>query len=157
MSRRGVVGCFASHFSIWEKCAAQSQTFLILEEDALMVRNLPSWAFEGVLNLDPLFHDRNDYREAFLTLQNYQGPDLVVPDNLVNFNMTTDGEHFHYMYGTYAYLITPKAAAKLVEATYERGYLAADVMINDRTVEVSRVTKSVFFHRPRSYSMSRLE
>jgi GR25 family glycosyltransferase involved in LPS biosynthesis len=154
MSARGVVGCFASHFSLWEMCAAQTETYLILEEDALMVRKLPDYAFDGVLSLDPLLADRSDYLQAFWELQK-QEIDEVSEDSLVYFNMTTDGESFRYMHGGYAYLIKPQAASRLVRATCERGYLAADVMINDATVPVSCVAKSVFLHRPRGYSLSR--
>ena len=154
MSARGVVGCFASHLALWEMCAAQTETFLILEEDALMVRPLRDYAFDGVLKLDPLLADRDDYLQAFWEVQNREN-DEVSEDALVYFDMTTDGETFHYMQGGYAYLIKPDAASALVRATYERGYLAADVMINDATVPISCVTKSIFLHRPRGYSLSR--
>jgi GR25 family glycosyltransferase involved in LPS biosynthesis len=155
MSGRGVIGCFASHYSLWEKCLAQSDNFLILEEDALMIRKMPEFFVDSVLNLDPLLHDQPEYLQSFWALQNQQD-DRVIRDRNFYFDMTTDGEAFHYMYGAYAYLITPGAARTLVRAARERGYLAADVMVNDKTVAINCVTKSVFLHRPRDYSLSRI-
>lgn len=157
MSGKGVIGCFASHYSLWERCATQDEMFLILEEDALMVRSMPRVPVRGVLNLDPLPADRPDYLQRFKLLQNSDEDGVTSSIGLMFFDMTTDGEAFHYMYGTYAYLITPLAAQALVKATQNRGYLAADVMINDATVAIDCVTKSVFLHRSRPYSLSRIQ
>ena len=40
--RIGVLGCFISHFSLWEKCIQLNEPIIILEHDALFLRPLPN-------------------------------------------------------------------------------------------------------------------
>ena len=35
----GTIGCLASHYLLWDKCAKQNEPFLILEQDAVVVRD----------------------------------------------------------------------------------------------------------------------
>lgn len=116
-SKPGVRGCFMSHFSLWEMCAKQDETFCILEHDGRIIKEIPDIDFQDVLQLDP-------YKSK-------------IPPEGPNDEPKIEDEEFirkgvNTLNGAYAYLIKPHAAAKLVEATFEQGFTAADMHISDR-------------------------
>jgi len=51
MSRPGVIGCFYSHYSLWERCVDLNKPIMIFEDDVLFYRNYQPVEFEGVLIL----------------------------------------------------------------------------------------------------------
>lgn len=51
MSRPGVVGCFYSHYALWEKCVELNEPIMIFEDDVKFFRGYHPVEFEGVLIL----------------------------------------------------------------------------------------------------------
>ena len=47
---KGEVGCFLSHWRIWEKCIARNQNVLILEDDARVTENFDLEEIGNLLN-----------------------------------------------------------------------------------------------------------
>ena len=50
--RPGVVGCFASHYSLWELCLKLDETICILEHDARMFSPIIHKDFDGILQIN---------------------------------------------------------------------------------------------------------
>ena len=53
--RRGVVGCFLSHYLLWKECIKTQRPYLILEHDGYFINKLPLMildSFDDVLKLD---------------------------------------------------------------------------------------------------------
>jgi GR25 family glycosyltransferase involved in LPS biosynthesis len=51
MSRPGVIGCFYSHYRLWEKCVELNEPIMIFEDDVKFYRNFKPVDWEGVLIL----------------------------------------------------------------------------------------------------------
>lgn len=50
-SRPGTVGCFLSHYKLWEKCIELSSPICILEHDVIIKKPLITHSFEEILKL----------------------------------------------------------------------------------------------------------
>jgi GR25 family glycosyltransferase involved in LPS biosynthesis len=51
LSRPGVVGCFYSHYALWQRCVELNEPIMIFEDDVKFYRNYRQVDFEGVLIL----------------------------------------------------------------------------------------------------------
>lgn len=51
LSRPGVVGCFYSHYALWQKCVELNEPIMIFEDDVKFYRNYHPVDFQGVLIL----------------------------------------------------------------------------------------------------------
>jgi glycosyl transferase family 25 len=116
LSRPGVVGCFYSHYSLWEKCVQLSEPIMIFEDDVKFYRGWYPVAFDGVLILSL-------GKSSFLTepnktyLENPTGVPRAVPWR--NFSMP----------GASGYALTPDAALGLIKF-YRPYWYPADNAIN---------------------------
>jgi len=85
---------FLSHFSLWQKCAADNQPYLILEHDAVFVDSLPKYlTFSGCVNIGKPSYGR------------YNKPNKVGVNPLFS---------KRYFPGAHAYIIKPRAAEEFV-------------------------------------------
>jgi GR25 family glycosyltransferase involved in LPS biosynthesis len=116
MSRPGVVGCFYSHYSLWQKCIELGEPIMIFEDDVKFYRKYEPVNFDGVLILSLgkssfLEEPRKSY------LENPSG----APQAMLwqNFSMP----------GASGYAITPDAAKGLVKF-YRPYWYPADNAIN---------------------------
>lgn len=103
------MGCFMSHYLLWIRCAKADETFLILEHDAVVIRDPRNLDFIEVLDLNPL---NSDYKE--------QGPDI---SSVVPFKREC-------CYGSEAYFIKPSAARRAIALAEIRGWLPSDKFFN---------------------------
>jgi len=116
LSRPGVVGCFYSHYALWNKCIELGEPIMIFEDDVKFYRNYEPVDFEGVLVLSL-------GKSSFLTepqktyLENPTGDPKIT--KWVNFSMP----------GASGYAITPDAAKGLVKF-YKSYWYPADNAIN---------------------------
>ena len=116
LSRPGVVGCFYSHYRLWEKCLALNENIMIFEDDVKFFRGYEPVDFEGVLILS--LGKSAFLNEPFKTyLENPSGAPRAVPWK--NFSMP----------GASGYVITPRAAQGLVKF-YRHFWYPADNAIN---------------------------
>jgi GR25 family glycosyltransferase involved in LPS biosynthesis len=116
LSRPGVVGCFYSHYALWQKCIDLDEPIMIFEDDVKFYRGWNPISFTGVLILSL-------GKSSFLTepnktyLENPTGIPRAVPWK--NFSMP----------GASGYAITPTAAIGLVKF-YKPYWYPADNAIN---------------------------
>jgi GR25 family glycosyltransferase involved in LPS biosynthesis len=116
LSRPGVVGCFYSHYSLWEKCVQLNEPIMIFEDDVKFYRGWNPVAFDGVLILSL-------GKSSFLSepnktyLENPAGVPRAVPWK--NFSMP----------GASGYALTPDAALGLIKF-YRPYWYPADNAIN---------------------------
>jgi hypothetical protein len=116
LSRPGVVGCFYSHYSLWEKCVQLGEPIMIFEDDVKFYRGWNPISFTGVLILSL-------GKSSFLTepnktyLENPTGVPRAVPWR--NFSMP----------GASGYALTPDAALGLIKF-YRPYWYPADNAIN---------------------------
>lgn len=114
-SKPGVRGCFVSHYTLWEKCAASDSDFMILEHDAKIVNPLQDFEFQDVLHLDAWRFQENPVMEGE-PVQDYER--LKKGHNIFE--------------GAYSYILKPHAARKLIECVKTQGWTAVDMIISSR-------------------------
>jgi GR25 family glycosyltransferase involved in LPS biosynthesis len=116
LSRPGVVGCFYSHYALWQRCVELNEPIMIFEDDVKFYRNYRPVDFESVLILSL-------GKSSFLSepqktyLENPDGRPSARPWR--NFSMP----------GASGYAITPDAALGLIKF-YRPYWYPADNAIN---------------------------
>jgi hypothetical protein len=116
MSRPGVIGCFYSHYRLWEKCTELDEPIMIFEDDVKFYRNYLPVEFEDVLILS--LGKKSFKNEPYKTyLESPCAPPQAVPWKNAS------------MPGTSGYAITPRAASGLVK-TYRYYWCPSDNAIN---------------------------
>lgn len=111
--RPGVVGCFLSHYTLWNKCIEINEPIGIFEEDVIFLAPpLDNFEFSEILKFEKKKLGKN----------------------------YGTGEWWQ---GAYAYLITPLAAKKLVSWSLYNGILPADVMLGTEIVDIKFLEKEI--------------
>ena len=104
--RRTEVACFLSHYRAWWHIAHSDQSFLVLEDDALLSQDLPNILLNISNNLD-INYDHITFetrgRKKLLSKQAFE-----LDDNVVLHELFLDKT------GAAAYLLTPKGAKYLL-------------------------------------------
>lgn len=117
----GVIGCFDSHYRLWQKCVELNEPIMIFEDDIIVYRPFVPVEFDDVLSI------AFSHAKKMIRYQDY----LDSPS----------GDHRAMSYGQSsmpgngAYCIKPHAAAKLVEE-YAYSFLPADNAINQHLVKI---------------------
>jgi GR25 family glycosyltransferase involved in LPS biosynthesis len=120
MSRPGVIGCFYSHYSLWQQCIKLKEPIMIFEDDVKFYRGYTPVEFDGVLILSlGKSSYLSDPQKTYL--ENPAGPALA--HQWRNFSMP----------GASGYAITPNAAMALVKF-YRPYWYPADNAINQFVV-----------------------
>ncbi|WP_104689828.1 glycosyltransferase family 25 protein [Helicobacter felis] len=101
----GELGCFASHYALWQRCIALQEPICILEDDII----LESHFFESLNYIEPRMSLLHWVR--LMCLVNYPLEATPVPRVFELKKLTTGGS------GTQGYIITPKAASKFLKAS----------------------------------------
>jgi len=123
---RAKIGCSMSHYLLWKKCIELDEPILILEHDAVFLRELPDFEFKGICQInDPSGATRKGhwwsqqmiarggfgaFEKTWVTSES----ERMIPDGLA---------------GNSAYVIRPWAAKELVNTFYKYG-----VWPNDATM-----------------------
>jgi GR25 family glycosyltransferase involved in LPS biosynthesis len=122
MMRPGVVGCFYSHYRLWQKCLELNEPIFIFEDDVIFYRHYEPVEWQEVLLvcLGKQAHLHDFYSKK---LYNPEGRPGVV--KLHNTSMP----------GAVGYGLTPQGAKKLVEY-YREEFLPADTAMNQYVVRL---------------------
>ena len=104
---RGEIGCFISHYQLWEMCAAGTERFVILEDDVVFTSSMK----DALNKLERYEMGYFTYKEMFPEAVAQIDGDLVRPS---------------YAYWLAAYTITPAAAKKLIETDIRQNIIPAD-------------------------------
>ncbi len=101
----GQLGCFASHYLLWEKCVELNEGIIVMEDDALLLDNFLN-TYHFLSSAD------NTFEFLWLCLSLNGGKHKTVA-NFPAFNLNV--ERFYLGFGnTACYYITPQAAKKLL-------------------------------------------
>jgi GR25 family glycosyltransferase involved in LPS biosynthesis len=101
LSTPGVMGCFFSHFRLWEKCVELNEPIMIFEDDVLFTRTFYPVEFDDVLIT--VFGNRNKSAKYYHYLTDPNG------------DPRAEKYWQASMPGTPGYAIKPHAAKKLVD------------------------------------------
>lgn len=116
------VACFLSHYLLWTQCARSDSDYLILEHDAVFVRDFKPFRFKGICMInDPRGATPRGKYWAHLMEQN--GPGVHKKTRIFD-DARPDG-----LAGGSAYLIKPKAARKLIKLVDKVGAWPNDAII----------------------------
>jgi len=116
LSRPGVVGCFYSHYSLWQKCVDLDEPIMIFEDDVKFYRGWNPVTFNGVLILSL-------GKSSFLS-----EPHKTYLENPTGNPQARTWRNFS-MPGASGYAITPNAALRLIKF-YKPYWYPADNAIN---------------------------
>lgn len=108
LDRKGVVGCFLSHYSLWNKCIELNEPICILEHDTTIHKPFPRI-------------DCNKYDVIRLAVNK-------PAKHISNLNIG------QWWVGAMAYIVTPTGAGKLVNFSKKHGALPADIMLSANIV-----------------------
>ena len=143
-NRLGVIGCFFSHYYLWQKCANDVVPYMILEHDGYMIRELPDNIldqFDDVLKLDRLDPYQKHYSKKIaeehhlpITVKKYINETPKNPLKLGTGN---------YFKGAYSYILKPKGAIKLLNHISTHGHLPADQQIGDWVLDTATTVPTV--------------
>jgi len=125
LEKPGVIGCFLSHYFLWQKSIKLNEPICILEHDVTIHKPMPDVEFIDVIKL----------------VSGPKGKQTVYDGN--------------WWAGAMAYCISPQGAKKLISFVESKGALPADWMLCtsiidlkfDNTDSVSYVTNSFKFTR----------
>jgi GR25 family glycosyltransferase involved in LPS biosynthesis len=119
-NRPGVMGCFYSHYRLWQKCVDLNTAICIFEDDVNIFRPLNFVEFEDVLILALGAVKRRKYIHF---LKDPQG--IPKAEEYENSSMP----------GAVGYMITPAGAKKLLKC-YKQTFLPSDNAINTSVVDI---------------------
>jgi GR25 family glycosyltransferase involved in LPS biosynthesis len=101
LSAPGVMGCFYSHFRLWQKCVELNEPIMVFEDDVMFTRTYHPVEFDDVLIT--VFGNRNKSAKYYHYLTDPVGEPRA------------EGYWQASMPGTVGYAIKPQAAKKLVD------------------------------------------
>ncbi len=109
----GQLGCFASHYLLWEECVKLNQPIIILEDDAIIHNDFCD--IYGFLN-----SKENSYEFLWLTPPNAK-PKNIKSKPIAKINKANSWvkKFYNNWSNTFGYYITPKAAKKLLDYNQE--------------------------------------
>lgn len=117
----GIMGCFDSHYRLWEKCIELNEPILIFEDDVMLSRPYMPVEWDDVLSV--AFSHAKKMLLYIEHLESSNGPAVAAPYGQSS------------MPGNGGYAIKPHAAKILVEE-YKNTFLPADNAINQHLVKI---------------------
>lgn len=114
--RPGVIGCFYSHYRLWQKCIELDEPIFIFEDDVIFEREYLPVTWDDVLLVCT---GKQAYKEPFFEEKLFSPAEKVTTYRLPNTSMP----------GAVGYGITPSGARKLVDC-YIKEMLPADTAMN---------------------------
>jgi glycosyl transferase family 25 len=138
VQRPGVLGCFLSHYSLWQHCIKINEPIIILEHDTEIIRNIPTNIvdyFDDVLKLDA-------YKVTDINYHNLVENSLTETPNYITLNVDGTSKAGDYSLGAYGYIVKPSGAKKLINFSKTNGILPTDLHIASNVVNIKETTVS---------------
>ncbi len=130
----GEVGCFISHWKLWEECSKSDEPFIILEDDAIITDNF---------SIDELYKQlEKGYNFIYLGWKE-MAQSRPIDDKFVVPN---------YPYWTVGYVLTPQAAATLLDDKAKQNIIPADEYLSLKMKELNPCAYGEFQHVVRQRS-----
>ena len=152
------MGCFFSHFLLWKKSIELNERIIILEHDAMFLKKYVDYEYDGVVNIsEPMWLQKG-------SVINGKWVDDNTPDTfetsweksiderksqingLVERSCDCEDETImwsylgcqqYFLHGAQAYVVSPNASQKLIQAAETKGILPADAHINTDNVNIA--------------------
>ena len=150
-----IVGCFMSHFSLWEESARTNERIMILEHDAIFVNEYKDYYWDGIVNIGrPLwgnwFLKDKKIKNAFgedgrlgegehiedgfykREIDKCEKPHLgagAAYDKDSPDHKDYCGCEKNWLVGAHSYIVSPRIAKEMVDFAIKYGILPADVFI----------------------------
>lgn len=135
------VACSLSHFLLWEKTVEENQPILVLEHDALFVRQLdPAPILEskyGIVGINNPMH-------ATFAFNKYHDMVQSSPQELMQPPMLASKEIPQGLPGNSAYVIKPFAAKHLIGLCYKYGLWPNDAIMCQQLCNFLGVSKTYY-------------
>jgi len=120
-----LIGCTMSHYSLYERCVELNEPILILEHDAVFIREFPEFEFKGICQInDPNGGGKNGKRLSELLIRNGK---IGVSPKTPNIGSTKDFPDG--LAGNSAYVIKPFAAQELINKYHKLGVWPNDAIM----------------------------
>ncbi|NDB94421.1 MAG: glycosyltransferase family 25 protein, partial [Euryarchaeota archaeon] len=138
---KGEIGCFISHYRLWEQCAVEGVPYLILEDDVVFDKKLEFPPSEGEFDILYLCYSEQLPNAVQKLDENY-----VIPA---------------YPYWLAAYVISPVAAQKLISTDIHRNIIPCDEyvpqMIAKGELQAVAVAEPFCYQRKREEAGTNIE
>lgn len=118
----GIIGCFDSHYRLWQHCADINEPIMIFEDDAHIIRPYYPVEWNDVLSL------ASSHTKKMGKYMSYLENPTQDPPQAMPYAQSS-------MPGNAGYAIKPAAAQALVEC-YQNTFLPADNAINQHVVQI---------------------
>ncbi len=116
------LGCFASHYALWEKCVELGESIVILEHDAVFETSVPKMRFKDIICLSKQAEQMSAEYTKQLRERNVKAGEYYLPR--------------FAMYGACGYAVTPCGAAKLIREARTNGIRVADLFMKKSIVDI---------------------
>ena len=145
----GTRGCFASHYSLWNVSCQFDEPIIIMEHDAIMLKEWENPQWKDVLHLDwEGSIRRRKMRNGF------DSYDTVKENSVFRMGFSPgEASGIISMNCCYAYGIKPHAAAKLIEQAKSIGWFAADRFIHEPIVNIETIHPKIAEEQPEAVEM----
>lgn len=129
---KGEIGCFLSHYKVWQICVDLNEPIIVLEDDAVLI-NAEKLNESKIKNILKQYGYLNMGRK-----ENY--PELI---QIINDEL----EISYYAFDMHAYAITPKAARILINSHIEKNIVPVDEYLP----RMSKLINAVAYSQPIFY------
>jgi len=144
--RPGVFGCLLSHYYVWLQCQADTESYLVLEHDGYMIKAIPKLIekrFSDILKLDYINPYSKEYTRRIEQDANNPLEIKTVAPGVGSCNEDMNQGAGWYSTGSYAYIIKPHAAKKLVEWIKINGFLPSDQQLGSYAADIKVCDPSI--------------
>jgi GR25 family glycosyltransferase involved in LPS biosynthesis len=137
--RVGIVGCLLSHYYLWLDCIKDNVPYLILEHDGYFVKPLPENildSFDDIIKLDAGNPYSGSY-DQWLTEHENDNPSTWTINDCEGGGGTRETRAGWSTRGTWAYIIKPHAAEKIVAWVKQNGFLPSDHLLGTKVITIT--------------------
>lgn len=144
----GTIGCLASHYLLWDKCSKQDEPFLILEQDAIVIRDPRELLsdIDKICHLDatnPFDLDDEDHFDYYNEQIKITTPGISkYPTNRFYGEKVKKLIPKGCFRGTYGYIIKPEGAKDILSWTKKHGLLPSDGCLNHSATHLQRANST---------------
>ena len=125
-----IVGCFMSHFSLWEESVRTNQRIMVLEHDARFISEYKDVEFDGILNIGrPLWGNWFVHKEDGIHIRDISECTKPHYDDAVIDRPEYCQCERNWLIGAHSYIVSPTTAASLISFAKENGIIPTDVFL----------------------------
>lgn len=135
------IACALSHYELWLKCYNQTDTFVILEHDAIWKKKLPGWVTDDykydIIGINDPYKATRLSKKFHEEIQRKEGLIQRAPE--IDVNYIPQG-----IAGNSAYIMKPSGAKKMLDLVAEYGLWPNDAIMCRQLVKTLGVTKNYY-------------